>query len=142
MKKLIALICLCLCAAAGAQTAPADASLYTALGEKPGLVRLVDDFMVRLMADARTKPHFKDSKLDHVKQQLVDQFCQVSGGPCVYKGADMKSAHANLEISKGDFNALVEVLQDAMAAQSIPFRAQNQLLAQLAHMHRDVITQK
>ena len=37
-------------------------------------------------------------------------------------------------------DALVEVLQQSMAAQGVPFRAQNRLLAKLAPMHRDVIT--
>jgi hemoglobin len=126
--------------AASAQMAPADAGLYRALGEKPGLVQLVDDLMRRIESDARLAPHFKDANKQRVKEQLVDQFCVVSGGPCEYKGADMKSSHANLEIRKGDFNALVEVLQDAMDARQIPFAQQNRLLAQLAHMHRDVIT--
>lgn len=139
-KYLIALL-LAVCGTAMAQTAPAGA-LYQTFGEKPGLVKLMDDFMVRLLADPRTGPHFKPANQQRVKEQLVDQFCQVMGGPCVYKGADMKSAHANLEIRKSDFNALVEVLQLSMDAQGIPFRAQNQLLARLAPMHRDTITER
>ena len=123
-----------------AQTAPANDQLYKAFGEKAGLVTLMDDFMVRLLADARTGPHFKPSNQQRVKEQLVDQLCALSGGPCVYKGADMKSAHANLDIKKSDFNALVEVLQQSMDAQGIPFRTQNQMLALLAPMHRDTIT--
>ena len=87
-------------------------------------------------------PHFKEANRKHVKEQLVEQFCQVTGGPCVYRGSDMKASHADLKIGRGDFNALVEVLQQAMDAQGIPFRAQNQLLAQLAPMHRDIITVK
>lgn len=142
MKKLIASLTLLLAAVAGAQTAPADAVLFRTFGEKPGLVKLMDDFMLRLEADPRTSPHFKEANKKRVKEQLVEQFCQVTGGPCVYKGADMKSAHTGLDIGKRDFNALVEVLQQAMDAQDIPFRAQNQLLAQLAHMHRDIITAK
>lgn len=125
--------------AAFAQTAPND-QLYKAFGEKAGLVSLMDDFMVRLLADPRTGPHFKPSNQQRVKEQLVDQLCQLSGGPCVYKGADMKSAHANLDIKKSDFNALVEVLQQSMDAKGIPFRTQNQMLALLAPMHRDTIT--
>lgn len=125
----------------GTPTMSTDA-LYKTFGEKPGLVKLMDDFMVRLLADPRTGPHFKPANQQRVKEQLVEQFCQVTGGPCVYKGADMKSAHANLDIKKSDFNALVEVLQLSMDAQGIPFRAQNQLLAQLAPMHRDTITVK
>ena len=142
MKKLIVSLVLTLAGAVGAQTAPTDPALYRTFGEQPGLVKLVDDFMLRLLADPRTGPHFKEANKERVKEQLVDQFCQVTGGPCVYKGADMKSAHADLEIGKRDFNALVEVLQQAMDARSIPFTAQNQLLAQLAFMHRDIITAK
>jgi hemoglobin len=142
MKKLLATLSFFLAASAFAQMAPADPALYRAFGEKPGLVKLMDDLMLRIEADPRLAPQFKDANKQRVKEQLVDQFCVVTGGPCVYKGADMKSAHANLEIGKGDFNALVEVLQNAMTAQGIGFRSQNQLLAQLAHMHRDVITVK
>ncbi|MDP1739629.1 MAG: group 1 truncated hemoglobin [Polaromonas sp.] len=123
-----------------AQTAPQNDQLYKAFGEKAGLVTLMDDFMVRLLADPRTGPHFKPANQDRVKEQLVDQLCSLSGGPCVYKGADMKSAHANLDIKKSDFNALVEVLQQSMDAKGIPFRTQNQMLALLAPMHRDTIT--
>ena len=126
--------------AATPMAASGNSALFDTFGGKAGLVKLMDDFMVRLLADPRTGPHFKPANQQRVKEQLVDQFCVVMGGPCVYKGADMKSAHANLDITKGDFNALVEVLQQAMDAQGIAFSAQNQLLAKLAPMHRDVIT--
>lgn len=129
---------------AHAQTASAPAAsssaLFDSFGGKAGLVKLMDDFMVRLLADPRTGPHFKPANQQRIKEQLADQFCVVMGGPCVYKGADMKSSHAAMDITKSDFNALVEVLQRAMDAQGIPFGAQNQLLAKLAPMHRDVIT--
>lgn len=124
---------------AAAQTSQPDDTLYRALGEKPGLTRLMDDFVPRLFTDPRMQPFFEGVKQEQLKQQLIDQLCQVSGGPCVYKGADMRSAHGNMEITKADFNALVEVLQDAMAAQRIDFRIQNRLLARLAPMHRDIV---
>lgn len=123
-----------------AQSASTNDQLYKAFGEKAGLVTLMDDFMVRLLADPRTGPHFKPANQQRVKEQLVDQLCFLAGGPCSYKGADMKSAHANLDIRKSDFNALVEVLQQSMDARGIPFRTQNQMLALLAPMHRDIIT--
>lgn len=131
---------------AQAQTVSAQAATSSALfdtfGGKAGLAKLMDVFMVGLLADPRTGPHFKPANQQRIKEQLVDQFCVVMGGPCVYKGADMKSSHEAMDITKGDFNALVEVLQRSMDAQGIPFGAQNQLLAKLAPMHRDVITVK
>ncbi|MDP2254963.1 MAG: group 1 truncated hemoglobin [Polaromonas sp.] len=123
-----------------AQSASNNDQLYKAFGEKTGLVSLMDDFMTRLLADPRTGPHFQPANQQHVKEQLVDQFCVLGGGPCVYKGADMKSSHAELDIKKSDFHALVEVLQLSMDAKGIPFATQNKMLALLAPMHRDIIT--
>ena len=128
--------------AALAQSTPKNDQLYQAFGEKAGLVTLMDDFMVRLLADPRTGPHFKPADQQRVKEQLVEQLCALSGGPCIYKGADMKSSHANLDIKKSDFHALVEVLQQSMDAKGIAFREQNKMLALLAPMNRDIITPK
>ena len=132
-------------AAAAAPAAPqaasvAPAGLYQALGEKAGIARLMDDFVNRVVQDARIRDHFKDTKPQALKDSLTDQICELTGGPCKYEGADMKSAHADMQITKAHFNALVEVLQAAMDAQRIPFAQQNRLLALLAPMHRDIIT--
>ncbi len=127
---------------ASAQTMSSGPALYQAFGEKAGLVKLMDDFVPRLQADPRLAEAFKNANVVNLKAKLVDQICVVSGGPCEYKGADMKSAHSNMDITKTDFNALVEVLQKSMDAQGIAFSSQNQLLAKLAPMHRDVITVK
>ena len=140
LSVVIATSSLLMAGASLAQTAPQNDQLYKAFGEKAGLVTLMDDFMVRLLADPRTGPHFKPANQQRVKEQLVDQLCVLGGGPCFYKGVDIKSAHANLDIKKTDFNALVEVLQQSMDAKGIPFRTQNQMLALLAPMHRDTIT--
>lgn len=121
--------------------APA-AGLYQAFGEQAGIRALMDDFVVRLKADARIGEQFKETNLANLAKQLTDQVCQLSGGPCVYKGPDMKEAHASMDIKRGHFNALVEVLQQSMDARGIPFTRQNQLLALLAPMHRDVVTVK
>ncbi|MBC7444991.1 MAG: group 1 truncated hemoglobin [Polaromonas sp.] len=145
MKKIIC--CLILAAAgslvstaSGAQSVPQDDRLYRAFGEKAGLVSLMDDFMTRLLTDPRTGPHFRPANQQHVKDQLVEQFCALGGGPCVYQGADMKTSHAELDINKSDFHALVEVLQFSMDARGIAFGRQNEMLALLAPMHRDIIT--
>ena len=147
MKKTLLTLALAASCFLGAHTAmaqtpaPSD-QLYKAFGEKPGLVVLMDDFMTRLLADPRTGPHFKPANQQRVKEQLVEQFCALGGGPCIYKGADMQSSHANLDIKKSDFHALVEVLQQSMDAKGIAFRKQNEMLALLAPMHRDIITPK
>ncbi len=135
---------LALCLAAGAATAqPAapltDDTLYQALGAQPGLVKLMDDFGTRLLADPRMKPFFQDVNMTELKDKLVVQVCELSGGPCRRKGPDMVKAHAGFDISRADFNALVEVLQDSLGAQGIAFGTQTRLLARLAPMHRQIV---
>jgi hemoglobin len=139
MQRLLLITALLACQASARAEGSPDDSIYQAFGGQPGLVKLMDDFVPRLMADPRLQPFFKDTNLTNLKEQLVSQLCMVSGGPCKYAGADMKSVHADFEIRKGDFNALVEVLQQAMDAQGIAFRTQNRLLARLAPMHREII---
>ena len=117
----------------------ANDALYQQLGAQPGLAALMDDFMTRLLADPRMHPFFKDVDHQHVKEELVIQFCEVAGGPCKRNGPDMKKAHAGIDVTKANFHMLVEVLQHSMDAQGIPFSAQNRLLARLAPMHREII---
>jgi len=128
----LALVCL----QAGAQ---AD-ELYQALGGKAGITRLNADFVPRLFNDARIKHIFKDANPNNLVEQLSDQICAASGGPCTYEGGAMKDVHADLGITRAHFNALVEDLQAAMDAAGIPFATQNRLLALLAPMHRDIVT--
>ena len=118
-----------------------DPALFKEFGEKAGLVKIMDDFMVNLLNDPRTKASFESADQKRVKEQLVEQFCEILLGPCTYKGAKMKPIHANLGINREQFNALVEQLQFAMDKNNVPFSAQNKLLAVLAPMHRDIVTQ-
>ena len=123
--------------------APADASLRPVLddfGGPQGLATLMDDFMAGLLADRRTRPFFENVDQAMVKKHLADQFCVILGGDCQYTGRDMRTTHAQMGLTRADFNALVEVLQVAMAKRSIPFRSQNKLLAKLAPMHREIET--
>ena len=141
MRRLALACLLLLCSAAFAQsTPPADDGIYQAWGGKAGIRAVMDDFVPRLIADPRTAPFFKDVNREHLTQQLTEQLCQEAGGPCTYQGAPMKLVHQDLEIRRRDFNALVEILQQAMDAKGIPFAAQNGMLARLAPMHRDIVT--
>ncbi len=126
-----------------ANPAPAHPELvgvYKQFGEEAGLVALMDDFMVLLVADKRTKPFFENADQTSIKKHLVEQFCVILGGPCTYTGRDMKTSHAGMGVDRGAFNALVEDLQIAMSKRKVPFRAQNKLLAALAPMHREIET--
>lgn len=118
---------------------PAPDSLYQQLGGQTGITRIVEDMLLRAAADARIKQHFVEVDIVRVRDKLVEQLCELSGGPCTYSGDSMEESHTGLHISRSDFNALVELLQAAMDQQGVPVRAQNQLLAHLAPMRGEII---
>lgn len=118
---------------------PAPDSLYQQLGGQTGITRIVEDMLLRAAADARIKQHFVEVDIVRVRDKLVEQLCELSGGPCTYSGDSMEESHTGLHISRSDFNALVELLQAAMDQQGVSVRAQNQLLAHLAPMRGEII---
>jgi hemoglobin len=116
-----------------------DPGLYKAFGEREGLVRIMDDFMERLIANPDTKPFFENSNKDQVKLGLVEQFCVIMNGPCTYQFRNMAEIHKGMKIPERAFYALVEEFQKSANKFDVPFRAQNRLIAALAPMHRDII---
>lgn len=118
-----------------------DSNLFEDFGGREGLTRIMDDVMVRWLANPRTAPFFANSEQDRIKLQLVEQFCVIMNGPCEYSGRTMAESHRGLNISEGSFYALVEELQITMNKFDVPFRSQNRLIAALAPMHRDIIDQ-
>ena len=116
-----------------------DENLYQAFGGREGLVRIMDDFMERLVANPATRPFFEGSDKERIKLQLVEQFCVIMKGPCTYSGRSMAEAHRGQNIPETAFYALVEEFQKSANKFDVPFRAQNRLIAALAPMHRDII---
>jgi len=121
-------------------SAPVSSSLYQDLGGLPVLQKVVDDLLVLALKDPRIKDTFKETNMKRLNEMLVEQFCELSGGPCRYSGDPMKEVHQGLELSNAHFNALVEDLQMAMTQSGIASRTQNRLLALLAPMQRDTVT--
>ncbi|WP_372915559.1 group 1 truncated hemoglobin [Sandarakinorhabdus sp.] len=114
-------------------------ALLESFGGREGLVRIMDDVMLRWLANPKTRPFFEGSDQDRIKKQLVEQFCVVMNGPCTYSGRTMAESHKGMAVSEGSFYALVEELQVTLNKQKVPFFAQNRLIAALAPMHRDII---
>ena len=125
-------------------SAASEKTLYQRLGGKKAITAVVDEFVGRVAADNRINGFFKNTasdpkRLAHFKMNLVDQICQAGGGPCQYKGKDMKTAHAGLGITEGDFNALVEDLVGALDKFKVGDREKSELLGALGPMKKDIV---
>lgn len=113
--------------------------LYRALGERSGIEAIVEETLRVISRDTRIVSLFTDADISRVREKLVEQICNVSGGPCDYTGDPMDEVHADLDINETEFNAFVEDLQVAMERLSIPVSAQNRLLAHFAPMRDDIL---
>ncbi len=117
-----------------------DDTLFTDMGGKAGIDRLVETSVDNYLADDRIKAIFDESNMERVRAELKDQFCVLAGGPCTYTGHNMVATHKGLHLTNANFNALVEDLQAAMSSCSIPFAVQNRFLARLAPYQHEVVT--
>ena len=116
-----------------------DTTLFDAMGGQPALQTTVDRFADIMEADDRINFTFAETDIPKFKKLLYDQLCALSGGPCKYSGRDMRTAHAKLNITNAEFNALAEDLYLALDAAQVPYRLQNKLVAMLAPMQRDIV---
>ncbi|MBK5536838.1 group 1 truncated hemoglobin [Pseudomonas sp. TH05] len=122
-----------------AQQPARDDSLYRALGERPGITRIVEGTLLNIARDPRIVERFRKIDIQRLRNKLIEQFCVEAGGPCTYTGDSMAESHKGQNVSRSDFNALVEDLIAAMEAQGVPVPALNRLLARLAPMRGEVI---
>ena len=115
-------------------------AMFDAFHGQAGIDRIVDGMLDRSVADPRIALIFERTDMVRLRRTLKEQFAYILGGPSPYTGRSMEDAHDDLGLQPADMGALVEHLQDAMAAEGVPFRTQNRFLAKLAPMKRDVVT--
>ncbi len=125
----------------GGTGAAGEKSLYDRLGGKDAITAVVEKFVGIVVADDRINGFFKNADAANLKKQLVDQICAATGGPCKYTGKDMKTTHAGMGVKEADFNALVEDLVKALDEFKVPEKEKSELLAALASMKGDIVTQ-
>jgi hemoglobin len=99
----------------------------------------VDEFANIILADERINFTFAEANLDKFKQLLFEQLCELTDGPCRYTGRDMRTAHAKLNLTNAQFNALAEDLYQAFDREQVPYRLQNEVIALLAPMQHDIV---
>ncbi|WP_434624359.1 group I truncated hemoglobin [Pseudomonas sp. Z1-29] len=122
-----------------AQSLPRDDSLYQDLGAQAGITRIVEGMLLNIARDERIVERFRKIDIERLRDKLIEQFCLETGGPCTYTGDSMAESHKGQNISRSDFNALVEDLIAAMDEQRVPVPVQNRLIARLAPMRGEII---
>jgi len=129
---------LALCTPVCAQQAP---SLYKRLGGYDALAAVTDDFVGRLAGDPQFTKFFAGHSTDSIKrirQNLVDQLCAATGGPCIYVGRDMKTSHAGLGITGKDWDLSIHHLTATLDKFNVPAKEKDEVLTALTPLKKDI----
>ena len=112
------------------------ATLYERVGRYDGIATIVDAYLKGVRADpqfARFSGRGTDS-LVRAKQLLKDQLCAMTGGPCVYIGRDMKTAHGGLGITDADWAASMKYMAAALDRSHVSRSEKEEFLALIDSM--------
>ncbi len=123
----------------GAQAKPD--SLYKRIGGYDAIAAVTDNFVPRLVSDPALAKYFVHSKdtLMHIRQLAVDMICWATGGPCVYIGRDMKTAHAGLGITAAEWDKAVAHFAATLDQFKVPAKERQELLDVVGKLKADIV---
>ena len=116
-----------------------NTSLYERLGGTVGISNIASDVVDNHLVNQSIATRFANSDVAKLKNAAATFFIAGTGGPDVYKGKDMLSAHKGMNISALEFMA---VLDDALAAlqkNNIAQREQEEVLFVLYSMRAQIV---
>jgi hemoglobin len=114
-------------------------TLFERLGGLDAITAVVDSFVTRCAGDDRINAKFARTDVPRLKNMLIDQVCEASGGPCTYTGRSMKETHDGMGVTGGEFDALVEDLVATLDEFNVPEAEKRELLGALAPMRGEIV---
>ena len=138
----VAVLPFCSVAAAAQDKPAAPPSLYHRIGGYDVIAGVVDDFLGQLGAD----PAFKrfgqgrsTNTLGKGRQLIVDQICQLSGGPCSYIGREMKPSHAGLAITDAEWESAGKKMMASLQKLKVGEADQKEFMAMIDKLKVDIV---
>ena len=126
-----------------AWSAQAADPLYKRLGGYDAIAAVTDDFIGRLAADkqqlARSLVGLSADSEKKLRQNVVNQLCEATGGPCFHTGRTMKASHARLGISESDWQLTVKHLIATLEKFKVPEKEKGELLAIASSLKGDIV---
>ena len=118
----------------------AEVTLFERIGGVPAIKATVDGLYERVLNDPTLAPFFEKVNLRWLKSQQNAFFIQALGGPAVYKGKDMKTAHAHMAISQEHFQAVAGHLVAVMTELSVPSSLIDEVVGVVAPLSGEIVT--
>ena len=120
----------------------AQASLYKRLGGYDAIAAVVDDFIGRLATDPELGRFFvghSTDSLKRIRQLVVDQICEATGGPCYYTGRTMKESHAGMKLTSAQWDKGVQHLTATLDKFKVGAKEKQEVLAAISSLKGDIV---
>lgn len=114
-------------------------TLYERLGGTDGITKIAGDLVDLHIANPRIATRFAASDADALKHAAATFFIAGSGGPSVYQGKDMLSAHKGMNIDAEEFNAVLDDALEALEKNNVGQREKEEVLFILYSMKKDIV---
>jgi hemoglobin len=120
-------------------------SLYDRLGGVYAIAVVVDDFIDRIMSDARLNANPRVDEAHHrvspqgFKYYVTEMLCWASGGPQMYSGRSMADSHHELRITGSEWDAFMDDLDQSLAKFAVPDRERGEVVAIVESTKADIV---
>jgi len=117
-------------------------TLYHRLGGYDVIASVIDDYMASMRTDPSLQRFSAGRSADsraRSRQLLVEQLCALAGGPCVYIGRDMKTSHAGLGITEGEWESNMQYIARALDRHEIPVGEQAEFMELFERYKVDIV---
>ena len=120
-------------------------SLYERLGGIYSIAVVVDDFIDRVMTDARLNANPAVNEAHHkvppagFKYLVTEMVGWATGGPQKYTGRSMRDSHQHLNITPKEWEAFMDDFQQTLDKFKVPAAEQAELTAIVQSTYGDIV---
>ena len=120
-------------------------SLYERLGGIYSIAVVIDDFIDRVMSDARLNANPAVDEAHHrvsaagFKYLVTEMVGWATGGPQKFSGRSMLESHQHLNITPNEWDAFMDDLQQTLDKFKVPAAEQGELKAIVQSTYADIV---
>lgn len=124
---------------------PHEGTLYERLGGIYSIAVVIDDFIDRIMADARLNANPAVNEAHHkvppagFKYLVTEMVGWATGGPQIYTGRSMRDSHQHLNITPSEWEAFMDDLQQTLDKCEVPVAEQSELTTIVQSTYGDIV---
>jgi hemoglobin len=115
-------------------------SIYDAIGGPAAVEAAVTDFYVRVLADPQLAGFFAGTDMRKLQSHQRAFLTAALGGPQLYTGRAMPEAHAGLDITDADFDAVVGHLAATLESLGVPPDTIGVIATALTPLREEIVT--